>query len=79
MNLEGILYAVNRRVAIKVELSPVVLYQVRLAAWKLNQNPSLLLRRPCCCGVGHPCHCWIKLHGGNRTAVDPVLRAGDGR
>ncbi|OEY99372.1 MULTISPECIES: hypothetical protein [Stenotrophomonas] len=45
MNLEGILYAVNRRVAIKVELSPVVLYQFRLAAWRLNQNPSLLLRQ----------------------------------
>jgi len=45
VNLEGILYAVNRRVAIKVELSPVVLYQFRLAAWRLNQNPSLLLRQ----------------------------------
>ncbi|WP_315386457.1 hypothetical protein [uncultured Stenotrophomonas sp.] len=45
MNLEGILCAVNRRVAIKVELSPVVLYQFRLAAWRLNQNPSLLLRQ----------------------------------
>lgn len=48
MNLEGILYAVNRRVAIKVELSPVVLYQFRLAAWRLNQNPSLLLRQMIC-------------------------------
>jgi hypothetical protein len=48
VNLEGILYAVNRRVAIKVELSPVVLYQFRLAAWRLNQNPSLLLRQMIC-------------------------------
>lgn len=48
MNLEGILYAVNRRAAIKVELSPVVLYQFRLAAWRLNQNPSLLLRQMIC-------------------------------
>jgi hypothetical protein len=45
MNLEGILHAVNRRVAIKVELSPIVHYQFRLAAWRLNQNPSLLLRQ----------------------------------
>lgn len=45
MNLEGVLHAVNRRIAIKVEVSPIVHYQFRLAAWRLNQNPSLLLRQ----------------------------------
>lgn len=45
MNLRGAAHAATRRVAIQVELNPVMLYQFRLAAWRLNQNPSLLLRQ----------------------------------
>lgn len=45
MNMRGVLHAMNRRVPIQVELSPIVLYQFRMAAWRFNQNPSLLLRK----------------------------------
>lgn len=45
MNLHGAAHAAIRQVAIEVHLSPVLLYQFRLATWRLNQNPSLLLRQ----------------------------------
>lgn len=48
MNVHGMVEAATRRVTIQVELSPVLLYQFRLAAWRLNQNPSLLLRKMIC-------------------------------
>ncbi|WP_367345211.1 hypothetical protein [Stenotrophomonas bentonitica] len=45
MSLRGAVHAATRRIAIQVELNPVMHYQFRLAAWRLNQNPSLLLRQ----------------------------------
>ena len=48
MSLEGMVDAATRRVTIQVQLNPVLLYQFRLAAWRLNQNPSLLLRQMIC-------------------------------
>lgn len=48
MNVEAMVEAATRRVTIQVQLNPVVLYQFRLAAWRLNQNPSLLLRKMIC-------------------------------
>ncbi len=45
MILRGAVEAAKRRLAIQVELGPVLHYQFRLAAWRLNQNPSLLLRQ----------------------------------
>lgn len=48
MNLAGMVDAATRRVTIQVQLNPVLLYQFRLAAWRLNQNPSLLLRQMIC-------------------------------
>lgn len=35
----------NRHVVMEVPVTPLLLYQFRLAAWRLNQNPSLLLRK----------------------------------
>lgn len=48
MNVQGLVEAATRRVTLQVELNPVLLYQFRLAAWRLNQNPSLLLRQMIC-------------------------------
>ncbi len=35
----------NRHVVMEVPMTPWLLYQFRLAAWRSNQNPSLLLRK----------------------------------
>jgi len=48
VSLEGMVDAATRHVTIQVQLNPVLLYQFRLAAWRLNQNPSLLLRQMIC-------------------------------
>lgn len=48
MNVPGLVEAATRSVTLQVELNPVLLYQFRLAAWRLNQNPSLLLRQMIC-------------------------------
>lgn len=35
----------NRRVVMEVSVGALLLYRFRLAAWRSNQNPSLLLRK----------------------------------